>query len=84
MIFFLALVITIIFFSIFYLLDFSKNKKNFIFFFTFIFLASFTIYNFTGNKSSFSYNVKLEKQIKELIKDPNNFANIQPKKLSFF
>jgi len=84
MIFFLVLVTTIIFFSIFYLLDFSKNKKNFIFFFTFIFLASFTIYNFIGNKNSFSYNVKLEKQIRELIKDPSNFANIQPKKLSFF
>ena len=84
MIFFLVLVTTIIFFSIFYLLDFSKNKKNFIFFFTFIFLASFTIYNFTGNKNSFSYNIKLEKQIEELIRDPNNFANIQPKKIIFF
>ena len=81
---FLVLVALVIFFSIFYLLNFSKNKKIFFFFFTFIFSTSLLIYNFKGNKISFSYNFELEKQIKELIKDPNNFANIEPRKIIFF
>ena len=70
---FFILTTLIILFSIFYLLKFSKNKKFFFFFFSSIFLVSFIIYNFTGNKNSFSYNYELEKQIRELIKDPNQF-----------
>ena len=71
------------FFFYFLSFDFIKIKKILFSSFLLLFLASFTIYNFIGNKNSFSYN-ELEKQIKELIKDPSNFANIQPKKLSFF
>ena len=82
MIFFLFLATLTIFFSIFYLLKFSKNKKIF-FFFALIFLASLSIYSFKGNKTFFSYNFELEKQIKELIK-PDSFANIEPKKIIFF
>ena len=81
---FFILTTLIILFSIFYLLKFYKNKKFFFLFFSFIFLVSFTIYNFTGNKNSFSYNNELEKQIKELIKDPNQFENIEPKEIIFF
>ena len=81
---FFILTTLIILFSIFYLLKFYKNKKFFFLFFSFIFLVSFTIYNFTGNKNSFSYNNELEKQINELIKDPNQFENIEPKEIIFF
>ena len=60
---FIFLVILTIFFSIFYLLRFSRNKKFFLCSFCFIFFASLIIYNFKGNKNSFSYSNKLEKQI---------------------
>ena len=53
MIFFLFLATLTIFFSIFYLLKFSKNKKIFFSFFALIFLASLSIYSFKGNKTSF-------------------------------
>ena len=81
---FFILTTLIILFLIFYFLKFYKNKKFFFLFFSFIFLVSFTIYNFTGNKNSFSYNNELEKQINELIKDPNQFENIEPKEIIFF
>ena len=83
MVVFFILTTLIILFSFFYLLKFSKNKNIFLFFFSSTFLVSFTIYNFTGNKNSFSYNNELEKQIKELIKDPNQFENIEPKEIIF-
>ena len=81
---FLILVTSIIFFSIFYLLPPHKNKKTFTIFFTFIFLTSFTLYLFKGNKISFSYNDKLDKEIAELIKNPDNFGQIDPEKIIFF
>ena len=82
MIFFLFLATLTIFFSIFYLLKFSKNKR-FFFFFALIFLL---VYRFIVSKEikTFSYNFELEKQIKELIKNPDSFANIEPKKIIFF
>ena len=72
---FIFLVILTIFFSIFYLLRFSRNKKFFLCSFCFIFFASLIIYNFKGNKNSFSYSNKLEKQIRVLSKDPEKFAD---------
>ena len=81
---FLVLATSIIFFSIFYLFKFSKNKKLFLFCFTFVFFLSFSIYYLKGNKSSFSYNIELEKEIKEFIKNPDDFTNIDPKKIIFF
>jgi len=81
---FIFLVILTIFFSIFYLLRFSRNKKFFLFSFCFIFFASLIIYNFKGNKNSFSYSNKLEKQIRVLSKDPEKFADLNPKEIVFF
>ena len=81
---FIFLVILTIFFSIFYLLRFSRNKKFFLCSFCFIFFASLIIYNFKGNKNSFSYSNKLEKQIRVLSKDPEKFADLNPKEIVFF
>ena len=81
---FIFLVILTIFFSIFYLLRFSRNKKFFLFSFCFIFFASLIIYNFKGNKNSFSYSNKLEKQIRLLSTDPEKFADLNPKEIVFF
>ena len=59
MILFFILICLTIFFSIWYLLNFKKNKKSFLFFFLFIFATSFSLYNFKGNKSSFSYTYEV-------------------------
>ena len=61
-----------------------KIKKNFLLTLVFLSITSLITYRFIGNIESFFYNEKIEKEIKNIVKNPNDLVNIDPKKIIFF
>ncbi len=84
MIFFYTLTIIFVFLLNSYLFNPIKETKKFIFFFFLISLTSFILYKKSGNNQSFFFYSEVEKEIQNLISNPNEFSKIDPKKIVIF
>ena len=67
-----------------YLINNKKRKKRFVYLFLFLTIPTFVIYFFKGNIESFSFEDNLKKEIKNLFKDPEKLANIQPESIIIY
>ncbi len=61
-----------------------KVKKSFLIVLVFFSITSLFTYKFIGNIESFFFNEKIEYEIKNLVKNPNDLIKIDPKKIIFF
>jgi tetratricopeptide (TPR) repeat protein len=61
-----------------------KIKKSFLFTSVFLSITSLITYRFIGSIESFFYNETIEKEIRNIVKNPNDLVKIDPKKIIFF
>lgn len=81
---FLLIALATLIVSIFFLFKFSLKKRSFLFYFAYIFISSGVLYFLKGDLDTFSYDYKLNKEVQEMLDDPENFSNIEPKKIIYF
>jgi len=51
---------------------------------TYILISSGVLYFLKGNLDTFSYDNKLNKEVKQMLSDPEKFSNIEPKKIIYY
>ena len=81
---FLWIALVILLVSIFFLFKFSVKKWSFVFYLTYILISSGVLYFLKGNLDTFSYDNKLNKEVKQMLSDPEKFSNIEPKKIIYY
>ena len=80
----LVLFFVIITLSVLYLNKFQRKTLGFFLVFLLITIPSIIIYFSKGNFESFFFEEKINKIVREVINDPENFKNISPQVLIIF